>query len=81
MWRTTVSGNDETMTPEKALAMAKECLLIRADQWREMADIEHVDLEELYEATTEERRAMAELYKAAYVALCGEGSCGPSELG
>ena len=64
-----MSGADETMTPERALMMAKESLLIRADQWREMADINHVDLEELYEATTEERRAMAELYKAAYVVL------------
>jgi len=71
-----VSGADEMMTPERALMMAKESLLIRADQWREMADINHVDLEELYEATTEERRAMAELYKAAYVVLCDSTETG-----
>ncbi len=40
------SENSAPMDQDKAMALAKECLLIRADQWREMAEINLVDLEE-----------------------------------
>lgn len=57
------------MDQQKALTLAKECLLIRADQWREMGEIGVVDLEEMYESSKDECHKMSEMYKKAYQGL------------
>ena len=67
-------GSKASMSFDSALSMAKESLLIRADQWRELADINLVDLEEMYESTVEEQREMSEKYKQAYITLGGSNT-------
>lgn len=57
---------------ERALAMAMECLLMRADQWREMGSIGALELEEMYESTKEECMKMSKMYRDAYVTLGGD---------
>jgi hypothetical protein len=62
---------EKEMDKDTAHSMAMECLLIRADQWREMGEIKTVDLEEMYESTPEECLKMSAMYRTAYLALGG----------
>lgn len=59
----------DIMDVETARKIAMECLLVRADQWREWSQIQHVDLEEVYESSREEAAAMWAMYQRAYLVL------------
>lgn len=66
-----IKGEAAEAAQEDALVLAKECLLIRADQWREMAEIQLVDHEEMFESSKEECLTMSKMYRDAYVSLAG----------
>ena len=63
------AGARKTVDQVSAINMAMDCLLIRADQWRDMGAVKCLDIEEMYEASPEYCAEMTATYQQAYLVL------------
>lgn len=63
------AGEGRSIDKHSALDMAMECLLICADQWRDMGAVKCLDIEEMYEAPPEYCAEMTAMYQQAYLVL------------